>query len=558
MIINPYVHAQTLDPASNFIPVLLSWGQSNEIGRAEFERYFHLTPYSFDPTGIQIYRKTDYTSTDNGAWEKLQVGGPATREYDLPTFTTYGSYVTAAIKLRALLNNKTVYIIPTADGGTVVNTLGTFRTWNPATSNECFDVAMDNYYQVAIDKLQAANPGVPIKVFIACTEGETDAGQSRTQTQFFNDVTDVVTAMRAYEELSTAPLIAAKINYMQTAAETTINAAWEQYRSANSTLVRLVETSDLKRKTDLTVTEKGSISPSTGSDDEHLSYLAQNTKGLRVAEAIRDFYGWSDVSIVPASTNTAFDPSTLGTVHVRLQGTSGKVTLQANRYDIATSAGAIVNDGSIGTFSITNGTYQYKEDGGEAWINAGAVVSGAANNSRIQTSAAVGTSLFNHSYSFAAWIKPRDGNPAVVSVLYHDVQNTTNVNNSRTYALITTDGKINAVYAQGGTAVQATTQNAIFTDGTQSGPKHIAITFTSGDFIRIYVDGVLQTLDATNNGNISGLTMASYVNATNVLTIGALRSGAATYSSYFYGKMREVLIQPVVYSAGDIANLMLN
>lgn len=546
---------QQISPTDDFVPVIFSWGQSNEIGRAEYYRYLDLTPYTFDPTKVSIYTKTDYTATDNGSWGYLQVGSPSTHEYDLPTFVTYGSYVTAAIKLSAILNRR-VYIIPTADGGTVVNTLGTYRTWNPATSNECFDVAMDNYYQVAIDKLQAANPGVPIVVFITVTEGETDAGQSRSQADFYADITSVISAMRSYEQLSSSLLVAAKINYMQTAAETTINAAWEQYRAANSTLTRLIETSDLKRKQDLTAAEKGGITV-TASDDEHLSYLAQNTKGLRVAEAIRAYYGWPDVSLTPASTNTGYNPTGIGTVHVRIQGTSGKVTLTTNKYQIAT----ITNDGSIGSFSITNGVLQYKEDGFKGWINSdkNKVVGGATDNLlRVQSSAAIGTSLFNHSFSFAAWVRPRDGNPPAIYTLFHDIQNTASVNNSRVTVVITTDGKIYAYYAVGGTVVQAQTNTAIFSDNTQEAPKHIAVTFTSGDLIRIYVDGVLQTLDVTLNGNLSTVVMANYVNATNVMTIGATRSGASTYTTHFYGHIREFMIQPVVYSAGDIANLMLN
>jgi hypothetical protein len=555
MIINPYIYGAPLLASDDFIPVIFSWGQSNEIGRGEAERQLQLTPYSFDPTGIKIYYKTNYSATDNGAWYNLQTGSVLTQEPD-NSVTTFGSYITAAIKLGAILN-KTVYIIPTADGGTVVNNTGGLRTWHPSVVNECFDVAMDNYYQVAIDKLQVAFPGKQIVVFMTVTEGESDAGTGRTQLQFYNDITTVISSMRAYELLSTSPLIAAKMNYLQTSAEDDIDAAWVDYYNANPSVVRLVETTDLPRKMDLTTAQKGGITASTGSDDEHLSYIAQNTKGLRVAEEIRNYYGWADVSIIPSSTNTGFDPTTLGTVNVRLQGTSSKVTLQTDKYNISTSAGAIVNDGSTGTFAVT-GTIQYKETELKGWINISGLIGGIANTSRIQTGAAVGTSLFNHSFSIAAWIKPRDGNPPANYSIFHDIASTGTPNNSRLLVYMSTDGKLNALYAVGGTAVTATTASAIFVDGTQDRSKHIAITFTSGNFIRIYVDGVLQTLDVTNNGNIAALTMANYTNGTNVFTIGAQRTGAATYNTYYYGHIREVMIQPVVYSAGDIANLMLN
>lgn len=541
-----------LQPTDDFIPVILSWGQSNEIGRAEYDRYEKMTKYTYDIPKVQVYYKTDYTATDNGNFFMMQTGSIVTKEPDASGTTRhYGSYVVAAYKLSEMLN-KTVYVIPTADGGTIVNTTGAFRSWHPTITAECFDVAMDRYYAVALAKLQAANPGKRIVVWIMVTEGETDASQGRTQLQFFNDITAIMTDMRSYDQLASAPLFASKINYLQTAGEATINAAWEDYRAANASLVRLIETSDLPRKIDLTTTQKGGIT-ATSTDDEHLSYIGQNTKGERDADAVFDYYGWTKPTIDAPSTNTGYSTSTLSANHVRLQCTDGKVTRGTDDYKVS----ALTNDLSTGTFSSVTGNVFLKEESKKWWLFTPNLHAGVANTPRIQTSAAVGTTLFNHSFSWSCWVRPRDGQPTAAYTLIQDL-NSTGSPTMRFYVQIGTDGKIYVNYMVSSVSSLAVTASAVFADNLQTSSKHIAVTLTSGDAIRIYVNGVLQTLDATNNGNLSAITMANYVNGTNVLTLMASRTGASSYSSYFFGHLREMTIQPVVYSTTDIANLMLN
>jgi hypothetical protein len=542
--------------ASNFIPVLWDGapGQSNSIGRGEADRYKQLTPWSCNPKGVKIFYKPDYTATDNGYWSQLYIGSVQTVEPDLSTFRVFGGYVTAALKLAAILN-RDVFIIPTGDGGTVMNTLGTYRTWNPATANECFDVAHDRYFTPAISKLQTAYPGRQIVVFRVVHEGETDAGQSRSQADFLADIQAYENSSRGHDPLILrAVTVVCEINYMQTAAETTINAAWAQFIATDPQRVKFVTTSDLKRKVDLTTTEKGGITASTGADDEHLSYLAQIEKGWRIAEAIRLRYSFPDVSLVSPSTNTGFDPSTINAGHVRLQMSSGKVTLTTDTYKVA----SLTNDLSAGIFnSVTNLVY-FKHDRYKGWTEWDFFNLATTNLPRIQSSAAIGTTLFAHSFSYGEWIRPRDGNPPILACLVNDIQNTASPNNSRLLINIATTGKINIIFAIGGTAVQATTNTAVFVDNTIEEPIHLAVTFTSGGLIRIYVNAVLQTLDAVQNGDISGLTMANYVNATNTLTLGANRTGAGVYANHFYGHRRELTIQPVVWSVSDIQNLMLN
>jgi len=186
----------------------------------------------------------------------------------------------------------------------------------------------------------------------------------------------------------------------------------------------------------------------------------------------------------------------------------------------------------------------------------------STNIGYIESSTAIGTSLFAGSFSVSFFLKPFEGQPTSTSryTIFYDVQNVGTPNNSR--VLIRLEGQsvgnaLRAYIAVGGTLKQALTSTPIFTTGTQLKEKHIAVTFTNGDFIRIYVDGVLQTLDATLNGSLSGINLSSYVNNTNKLMIGATRDSTIAFP--LNGHLRDFIIQPgVVYSQSDINNLMTN
>jgi len=164
MIINPYAFGFQL--ASDFIPVIFVRGQSNATGRGEASR-LALTEYSTAPTEVYMYWKQNNTSTDNGAWEPMYCG-VNTREYD-QTATVFGGYAIAGIKLRDYIN-RPVYIINAGDGGTSL-TSGTGAVdpdWDPASSGENYTISRTYYFDVAISKLEAANPGKQIVVFKLC------------------------------------------------------------------------------------------------------------------------------------------------------------------------------------------------------------------------------------------------------------------------------------------------------------------------------------------------------------------------------------------------------
>lgn len=532
----------------NFVPLILSIGQSNEVGQAEAQRLIQLTPYPEIPSLVEIYYKPSYSANDDGAFSIYQAGGFATKEPDqLSGFTWHGSNAILAHNIVAQIGRK-CYIVMAARGGTSLAATGAADDWAPATSNECFTRATQWYYPVAYSKLQTLYPGQAIVPIICWHQGEYDAGDNTQTANYAANFSAFVTALRAsHSSLANALMFITKLNFNQTANETTINGIFDTYAAANSSLVKVIDISDQPRKIDLSTAQKGGISPSGtgGADNNHQSYLAQIAKGERQYTQFVSYYNstaWSE-----KTSNVAFNPSSIVNSGVRLQLNRDNVTIGSN-YDVS----GVVNNLNAGTFSISGNNPKFKINKGK-----GCVSFLAATTPRIVSDAAIGTSLFSGSFSISAWIKPRDGQPSANTYILHDIRSTGSPTLSRIAVLLTTAGKIQTFISIGST-VTATTASAVFANGLQSDEVHLAITYTSGDIIRIYINGVLQTLDATDSGNISGLTLANYVNGTLSLTVGAARTGASTWSLPWAGLLREVTVQKTVYSTTDIANLMLN
>lgn len=180
------------------------------------------------------------------------------------------------------------------------------------------------------------------------------------------------------------------------------------------------------------------------------------------------------------------------------------------------------------------------------------------NGGRIQLTNSLGNSLFRTSFSIGLWLWPDDGQPAATNMIFSDRSTTATTpvsTTDRVQVTLDSTGTITASYMINNTIGTARTASAVFADGAVAA-KHIAITFTSGDFIRIYADGVLQSLDASFTGDISALTMSSYT--TTVFGTIAQRVNGAGFDLPFLGKIREFMIQPVAWTAGNIADIMLN
>jgi hypothetical protein len=278
------------------------------------------------------------------------------------------------------------------------------------------------------------------------------------------------------------------------------------------------------------------------SDD---SFYAVGGYGTSVAGSIFKY----DIAAGTAETehkqNLAFDPSTIN---------AGFLRLQMNRDSVKAANGTtyVHRDLSTGAFTVTGAVYVL--DGVKGWFDFN-------GSSRVVATTVFGNTLFRDSFSAGMWLKPDDGQPAAAGVLVHDVANLGSVAEGRVQIFLNIDGTFRVLYSIGGTTVSAFTEAAVFPNGATVA-THVAVTFTSGELIRIYANGVLQPLvpdpDETPGGDISGLTMASYTNTTNPLRFGQRLQAPGTNDLGYAGLMRELEIMPVVWDTDDIANLMLN
>lgn len=257
------------------------------------------------------------------------------------------------------------------------------------------------------------------------------------------------------------------------------------------------------------------------------------------------------------TSNLAFDPTTITTSGFRLQfnrdnlfaitpAVSGGLVIIGRAHNTlisGTGSGYWLGEGTRGEFFVINN---------KGWCQFG-------GSSRYRSVTAIANTIFNASFSIGFWTLPDDGQPAATQMIIQDVSVApSDATLDRVQVFLTTDGRIRATYMINNVGVVAETANVIFANGAASTPVHVAATWTSGGLIRIYIDGVLQGYNGANTGDISGLTMASYNNASLQTTIGMRQTGASSYDLGYVGKLREFICQPVVWSAGDITNIMLN
>lgn len=172
-------------------------------------------------------------------------------------------------------------------------------------------------------------------------------------------------------------------------------------------------------------------------------------------------------------------------------------------------------------------------------------------NARLKASLNAAANILRGSFTCAFELWPADGIPASTQMIVHDVANTAAVTNSRFQVYLNNTGRILVDYSVNGTTVSTSSTNPVFTDGAQTAPKAIAITFTSGGSVAMYVNGAAI---AVTGGNLSTVTMANYANTTNELLIGQQRTGASSYALTFVGAIRNFVFQSGVYTSGDITN----
>ena len=162
------------------------------------------------------------------------------------------------------------------------------------------------------------------------------------------------------------------------------------------------------------------------------------------------------------------------------------------------------------------------------------------------------SSVFDGSFSISIWTKPTDGQPAVESSFYGHADSGTT---TRMYLDLQSSGVLRGKYRVDGVQAIFKTASAVFPDGSTTW-KHITIVGDStvggpGGF-KIYVDGELQTLDATENGDTTGITFANYSVNRN-LALAAYSDG--TIGDFHDGSIAETRIYDRALSASEIMSM---
>ena len=162
-------------------------------------------------------------------------------------------------------------------------------------------------------------------------------------------------------------------------------------------------------------------------------------------------------------------------------------------------------------------------------------------------------STFRDSFSISFWTKPDDGNPSG-NQMFFGAYTSDNSDGIQMYLDSSPAGALHFNYKSDGTSTGAETDNAIFTDGSVEWKHIVGIVQSSG--ISIYVNGVVQALDSTSNGSMSGLTMGSFTTDQN-LRIGA-RVFSSSESVFYDGKINNFKIFSTALSEAQIQELYTN
>ena len=163
---------------------------------------------------------------------------------------------------------------------------------------------------------------------------------------------------------------------------------------------------------------------------------------------------------------------------------------------------------------------------------------------------------FQSSFSVVAVLSNADGQPAADNVAWG-----ADDSGSANRCFLTSPkstGKLDFLYKDGTTQAIARTASAVWGDGYNA-PKVIACVATADTDLKIYVDGVLQSLDVTYDGDASSLTFANYTSSSNVYLGARNANGSAdltvdgnVYKVQLWNKALTATEVKELYSGGSV------
>ena len=196
--------------------------------------------------------------------------------------------------------------------------------------------------------------------------------------------------------------------------------------------------------------------------------------------------------------NTAYDPD-FGDVYLVTDGSA--------LYAGDDRAGGVPRD-MVAEYLFTSDATDTSGNGNNGSVEGGATVDGVLNldgiDDFINTSNSF-ESVFQSAFSVSYWVQFDDGQPLSSQMPYGTQTGPTN----RVISFLDTAGGFTVGYISDGNQGRAEI-DANFSNGVLPW-MHIAEVVTPSG-ITVYKDGVEQTLDATDNGDMSGVTMANYSN----------------------------------------------
>ena len=159
-------------------------------------------------------------------------------------------------------------------------------------------------------------------------------------------------------------------------------------------------------------------------------------------------------------------------------------------------------------------------------------------------------SIFQSSHTFAFWVKFIDGNPASSEMIFA-AQSASGPSVTRVSFFLGSDGKMTLGYIETGNQGRAKTITAQ-ANGLTDWVHVVGITTQAG--MSVYLDGVQETLDATDDGDMSSATMSNYSNSTDIF-VGA-RSVVNDPDLYLNGRICDFRIYSKALSQSEINDLV--
>lgn len=252
-------------------------------------------------------------------------------------------------------------------------------------------------------------------------------------------------------------------------------------------------------------------------------------------------------------SNLTFFPETL---------TSTGIRLQWNRDNCAVSPVAVPAVG-IGVISRS---HNYLTTGSNAFFNGGNAPELVIENNEgwayfdgsghVLSGSSLQNTFFQNSFSYGFWADPSDGQPAAVQVFFRASNLTSTTNDDLVVCQLQTTGALLVRYAADGTLCTFITGSPVFTDG-DGVAHHIAVTMEEGVGLTVYVDGVSVASDGVNTGAIGSVNMNNY-SSTLDMYWARRQTGASTFDLGYIGKMREFVLQPILWTSGNVASIMSN